>query len=186
MSIKTGNVSRRYGGSPAAQGLRTPSEYYLVTQVRAPRAAAGSQVGTLRSLRLGRLGRRVIVPNRPELVGAIQSVSHLLSLQVVDDPADIPGVRVLGAKPRTRKHTRVTWGQESPDRRRGAGMKPLQDALEDLHRLVRPDLNEKQLKATAAAASRILGADPKRRLSASQKRELRASVQAQIERFASP
>ena len=54
----------------------------MIKQVRSGNGTSPAQRETLRSLRLGRLGRRVERPDSPELRGMLNVVSHLVE---VDD-----------------------------------------------------------------------------------------------------
>jgi len=51
-------------------------------QVRSANGASGTQRQTLRSLKLGRIGRESKHPDSPQLQGMIRKVSHLVE---VDD-----------------------------------------------------------------------------------------------------
>ena len=54
----------------------------MIKQVRSTNGTSPAQRETLRSLRLGRIGRRVERPDSPELRGMLNVVSHLVE---VDD-----------------------------------------------------------------------------------------------------
>ena len=54
----------------------------VIKQVRSANGTSPAQRETLRSLRLGRLGRRFERPDSPELRGMLNVVSHLVE---VDD-----------------------------------------------------------------------------------------------------
>ena len=54
----------------------------VIKQVRSGNGTSPAQRETLRSLRLGRIGRRVERPDSPELRGMLNVVSHLVE---VDD-----------------------------------------------------------------------------------------------------
>jgi large subunit ribosomal protein L30 len=54
----------------------------VIKQVRSANGTSPAQRETLRSLRLGRIGRRVERPDSPELRGMLNVVSHLVE---VDD-----------------------------------------------------------------------------------------------------
>jgi large subunit ribosomal protein L30 len=54
----------------------------VIKQVRSANGTNPAQRETLRSLRLGRIGRRVERPDSPELRGMLNVVSHLVE---VDD-----------------------------------------------------------------------------------------------------
>jgi large subunit ribosomal protein L30 len=54
----------------------------VIKQVRSVNGTSPAQRETLRSLRLGRIGRRVERPDSPELRGMLNVVSHLVE---VDD-----------------------------------------------------------------------------------------------------
>jgi large subunit ribosomal protein L30 len=54
----------------------------VIKQVRSANGTSPTQRETLRSLRLGRIGRRVERPDSPELRGMLNVVSHLVE---VDD-----------------------------------------------------------------------------------------------------
>ena len=50
-------------------------------QVRSANGASESQRATLRSLRLGRIGREAKHPDSPQLQGMIRAVSHLVEVE---------------------------------------------------------------------------------------------------------
>ena len=51
-----------------------------ITQVRSANGASPRQRDTLRSLRLGRIGRNVVKPDSPQLRGMIRRVEHLVGV----------------------------------------------------------------------------------------------------------
>ena len=55
-----------------------------VTQVRSSIGTRPAQRGTLRALGLGKLGKSHVLPDRPEIRGMINSVTHLVSVEEVD------------------------------------------------------------------------------------------------------
>jgi large subunit ribosomal protein L30 len=52
-----------------------------IKQVRSSNGASGVQRGTLRSLKLGRIGREAKHADNPQLRGMIRAVSHLVEVQ---------------------------------------------------------------------------------------------------------
>ena len=52
-----------------------------VTLVRSANGISPRQRDTLRSLRLGRIGRSVVRPDSPELRGMLRSVEHLVEVE---------------------------------------------------------------------------------------------------------
>jgi large subunit ribosomal protein L30 len=50
-------------------------------QVRSTNGASGTQRATLRSLRLGRIGKEAKHTDTPQLRGMIRSVSHLVEVE---------------------------------------------------------------------------------------------------------
>ena len=50
-------------------------------QVRSANGASESQRATLRSLKLGRIGREAKHPDSPQLQGMIRTVSHLVEVE---------------------------------------------------------------------------------------------------------
>jgi len=52
----------------------------VIKQVRSANGTSPAQRETLRSLRLGRIGRRVERPDSPELRGMLEVVSHLVEV----------------------------------------------------------------------------------------------------------
>jgi large subunit ribosomal protein L30 len=55
-----------------------------ITQVRSAIGTKPKQRGTLRALGLGRIGRSVQQPDRPEIRGMIARVPHLVVVEEVD------------------------------------------------------------------------------------------------------
>ena len=51
-----------------------------VTQTRSANGASASQVATLRSLKLGRIGRSASHEDSPQLRGMLRAVSHLVEV----------------------------------------------------------------------------------------------------------
>ena len=52
-----------------------------VTQVRSAIGTKPKQRGTLRALGLGRIGKRITLPDRPELRGMLAKVPHLVTVE---------------------------------------------------------------------------------------------------------
>jgi large subunit ribosomal protein L30 len=52
-----------------------------VTQIRSANGISPRQRATLRSLRLGRVGRTSIRPDTPEVQGMLRSVGHLVEVK---------------------------------------------------------------------------------------------------------
>lgn len=59
----------------------------LVVQTRSGIATKPKHRGTLRALGLGRIGKRNVVPDRPEIRGMIAKVPHLVEVSDTDEPA---------------------------------------------------------------------------------------------------
>jgi large subunit ribosomal protein L30 len=53
----------------------------LIRQVRSAIGAKPKHRGTLRALGLGRIGRSVVQPDRPEIRGMVARVSHLVTVE---------------------------------------------------------------------------------------------------------
>ncbi len=58
-----------------------------VTQVRSGIATKPKHRGTLRALGLGRIGKRNVLPDRPEIRGMIAKVPHLIEVSETDEAA---------------------------------------------------------------------------------------------------
>lgn len=56
-----------------------------VTQIRSAIGRGQNQRNTLRSLGLKRIGDTVVVEDRPEIVGMVKTVPHLLSVKELSD-----------------------------------------------------------------------------------------------------
>jgi large subunit ribosomal protein L30 len=56
-----------------------------VTQVRSALDRGSRQRGTIRALGLKRLGHSVVHEDRPEIRGMVRSVSHLVTVEEVDE-----------------------------------------------------------------------------------------------------
>jgi|TARA_B110000444_G_scaffold114216_1_gene107689 large subunit ribosomal protein L30 len=52
-----------------------------VTQIRSAIGTKPKHRGTLRALGLGKIGKTNTLPNRPEIQGMIQKVSHLINVE---------------------------------------------------------------------------------------------------------
>ena len=52
-----------------------------VTQIRSAIGTKPKHRGTLRALGLGKIGKTNTLPNRPEIRGMIQKVSHLINVE---------------------------------------------------------------------------------------------------------
>ena len=52
-----------------------------VTQIRSGIGTKPKHRGTLRALGLGKIGKTNTLPNRPEIQGMIQKVSHLINVE---------------------------------------------------------------------------------------------------------
>ncbi|MCC5952157.1 MAG: 50S ribosomal protein L30 [Acidimicrobiia bacterium] len=61
-----------------------------VTQVRSSIGSKPRHRGTLRALRLGRIGRSHTLPDRPEIRGMVASVNHLVTVEEVEGEAPAP------------------------------------------------------------------------------------------------
>ena len=58
-----------------------------VTQIRSGIGAKPKTRGTLRALGLGRIGKRNVLPDRPEIRGMIAKVPHLIEVSETDEVA---------------------------------------------------------------------------------------------------
>ena len=58
-----------------------------VTQVRSAISTKPKHRGTLRALGLGRIGKRNVLPDRPEIRGMIAKVPHLVTVADTDEAA---------------------------------------------------------------------------------------------------
>ena len=58
-----------------------------VTQVKSSIATKPKHRGTLRALGLGRIGKRNVLPDRPEIRGMIAKVPHLITVAETDEDA---------------------------------------------------------------------------------------------------
>jgi large subunit ribosomal protein L30 len=56
-----------------------------VTQVRSGIGNKPKAIGTLRALGLGRIGKKNVLPDRPEIRGMLARVPHLISVTVDDE-----------------------------------------------------------------------------------------------------
>jgi large subunit ribosomal protein L30 len=52
-----------------------------ITQVRSPQGRGAKQEGTIRALGLKRLGHSVVQEDRPEILGMIRAVEHLIEVE---------------------------------------------------------------------------------------------------------
>ena len=59
----------------------------LVVQTRSGIATKPKHRGTLRALGLGRIGKRNVLPDRPEIRGMIAKVPHLIEVSETDEVA---------------------------------------------------------------------------------------------------
>ena len=58
-----------------------------VTQVKSSISTKPKHRGTLRALGLGRIGKRNVLPDRPEIRGMIAKVPHLVQVSETDEVA---------------------------------------------------------------------------------------------------
>ena len=54
-----------------------------VTQIRSSIGSKPKQRGTLRALDLGRIGKKHVLPDKPEIRGMITTVPHLIEVEEV-------------------------------------------------------------------------------------------------------
>ena len=54
-----------------------------VTQIRSAIGTKPKQRGTLRALGLGRIGKSHVLPDKPEIRGMINTVSHLITVEEI-------------------------------------------------------------------------------------------------------
>jgi large subunit ribosomal protein L30 len=52
-----------------------------VTQIRSSIGSKPKQRGTLRALGLGRIGKTRVVDDRPEIIGMVRKVAHLVRVE---------------------------------------------------------------------------------------------------------
>ncbi len=52
-----------------------------IRQVRSANGSSAKQRATLRSLRLGRIGKRATLADTPQLRGMLRSVAHLVTIE---------------------------------------------------------------------------------------------------------
>ena len=65
--------------------MEYPGEKTLtVTQIRSGIGNKPKAIGTLRALGLGRIGKRNVLPDRPEIRGMLARVPHLISVEEGD------------------------------------------------------------------------------------------------------
>ena len=141
-----------------AEALGTRSAYYLVTQVRSAVGAKPKQRRTLQTLKLGRIGRSILVPAQPSLTGSIMRVSHLLTAVPIEDPVVVPTVSVLGCPPsgrsRSERRRRAVTFTEPINVDLVVDQMPasasLTQAVRQIVRMVRPELSEPQVEAASA------------------------------------
>ena len=167
---RTKRASQRYGGQPAREALRVDAPYYLLTQVRSAAGANPKHRSTLAGLALGRIGKRVLVPEHRQLVSAIAEVAPYVVVTPVEDPDRVPRTRLLGASSRMRKagisrqrsrpgrdvYTGGTWPKGQTDMPASA---KLTEAVKDTLGLVRPELTDAQLKAAAEVIAEDVSPD---------------------------
>lgn len=60
-----------------------------VTQVKSAIGSKPKHRGTLRALRLGRVGKSHVLPDRPEIRGMIAKVPHLVSVEEIGQGARV-------------------------------------------------------------------------------------------------
>lgn len=61
--------------------MATKSATLEISQVRSANGASKPQIATLRSLKLGRIGRTATHEDSPQLRGMIDAVSHLVEVR---------------------------------------------------------------------------------------------------------
>jgi large subunit ribosomal protein L30 len=88
-----------------------------IQQVRSTIGRTQDQRATVRSLGLRRIRHTVLQPDRPEIRGMIQAVSHLVTFDVVA-PADVEAARAALAKPAA--VTAVTPAKKAPAKKAAA------------------------------------------------------------------
>jgi large subunit ribosomal protein L30 len=69
-----------------------------VVQVKSGISTKPKHRGTLRALGLGRIGKRNVLPDRPEIRGMIAKVTHLVEVTETDEAA-VPARRSHSTKP---------------------------------------------------------------------------------------
>ena len=61
-----------------------PAAHLLVRLVRGTAGKKKAHLATLKTLKLTRAGREVVVPNTPSVRGKLQQVSHLVSIKTLE------------------------------------------------------------------------------------------------------
>lgn len=69
-----------------------------ITLVRSPIGRARKQKATVESLGLRRLGRSVMQPLNPQILGMVKKVSHLVEVELVESRAGAPPSEREGQK----------------------------------------------------------------------------------------
>ena len=72
-----------------------------VTQIRSGIGNKPKALGTLRALGLGRIGKKNVLPDRPEIRGMLARVPHLISVTVTGDGQPSTSTSVERSTPRT-------------------------------------------------------------------------------------
>jgi hypothetical protein len=131
---KQAKPSPRYGGYPLRSALAVNSRFYEIRQVR--RCKNPTHRLTLKgSLALGQIGKAILVPaEATPVLNQVASVGSYVEARPVLQRSAAPGVRVIG-------------GGYSPEIHSNGHMTSLSEAVKEIVRMVRPELNDAQLKA---------------------------------------
>lgn len=60
------------------------TQMLYVTQIRSAIGAKPKHKGTLRALGLGQIGHQNMLPDRPEIIGMVNCVRHLVKVEKID------------------------------------------------------------------------------------------------------
>lgn len=78
---KAGAAEQRPAPNSEPRGDEATTGRLRIVQVRSAIGSKPKHRGTLRALGLGRIGREVVLPDRPEMRGMLARVPHLVSWQ---------------------------------------------------------------------------------------------------------
>lgn len=168
------SASQRYDGLPARVALKADSPYFLVTQVRGVAGLTPKHRSTLESLGLGRVGKSALVPAQRPLISAIDKVAPYVIARPIEDPEELPEVRVLGAHSRQLRAERQQRRKqrlrvETPGAEEAPPSPELVEAMGDILRDVQSTLDEAAIETAAQptldesqieAAAEVLASEP--------------------------
>lgn len=158
-------LSRRYGGFSVDVAFKSRTPYYVVAQYRSGENLMKEHRDTLRSLGLGKIGAKAVVPAQRAARGMMLEVAPYISATPIRRPSQAPGIRILGLDKQGRptRPDKSPFGPTRPDRvllLRGewsddssesdlAASAELVAAIRDTVRLVRPELSDAEVDAAA-------------------------------------